>query len=226
MSSDKYDTENQSELVHPVLLLAEGKSDVSFLMKLLSDRGVGGLHFAFPTDVTGGFGKTGFGKYLNILPTRTGFERLKAILILYDNDSDPAAEFVAARNSVSANESYSVPTEPIILANAQPDKVRLMFVPMPGVGVSGALETLLLQSTTDVAALACVDALVVCAGCGQWAHSHDAKMRLRCLISVKCKGNSDMALTHIWGKPGNPIDLTHACFDGLVETVRVVAASA
>jgi hypothetical protein len=226
LNSDKYDRENESELVHPVLLVAEGKSDVSFLMQLTDQRGVGELHFGFPTYATGGFGVSGLGRYLTNLPTRAGFKKLKAVLCFYDNDTDSAAQFTAVKNLIDPNDPYSVPTTPLDLGAQQENKVRVMFVPMPGVGLPGALETLLLQSAAaETVASACVDELVTCAGCVGWSPSHAAKMRLRCLIAVKCRGNSDMALTNIWGKPGSPIDLGHACFDGLVETVRAVAAS-
>jgi hypothetical protein len=227
LNSDRYDEENQRELVHPVLLLAEGKSDASFLMRLFAERGVGELHFGFPTDATGGPGISGLGRHLSSLPVRPGFRRLRAALVFYDNDADPAARFVAVRNLVETTDPYSVPATPMDLGAPHADAVRLMFVPMPGVHVPGALETLLLQSATaEAAALACVDDLAVCtACCADWSPSHVAKMRLRCLIAVKCEGKSDMTLTHIWGKAGNPIDLNHACFNGLVETVRAVAAS-
>ncbi len=223
MNSDKYDRENSAELGHPVFLLAEGKSDVSFLKHLLEARHIGGLHYGFPTSETGGGGFDGFGPYVSSLPTRTGFKKLKAILVLYDNDSDPAAAFGRVGGLVSPADPYSIPVAPNTLGPVSVDMARVMLVPMPGVGVNGALETLLLQSAaTSAATLNCVDAFAVCAGCGNWAHSHDAKMRLRCLIAAKCRGNSDIALTHIWGKAGNPIDLNHVCFDALVQLVSDV----
>ena len=226
LNLDKYDTENAAELVHPVLLLSEGKSDASFLTHLIGQRDVAALHIGFPTDITGGFGKTGFGKFLASLPARTGFENLKSILLLYDNDDDPHAAFMAVRALVSPGDPYSIPATPMNLAEAEKNKVRLMFVPMPEVGQPGTLETLLLQSATASAdALRCVDDLVKCAECASWPPSAAAKMRLRCLIAVKCQGHSDITLTHVWGKAGNPIDLTHACFDELVQTVRDVVAT-
>lgn len=227
MSLDKYDTENASALIHPVLLLSEGKSDTSFLQHLAEQRGIVSLHYGFPTDVTGGFGKTGFGRFLAGLPARTGFSNLKAILVLYDNDNDPEEEFRSVCALVNADDPYIIPVTPMNLGIAQENRTRLMFVPMPGVGQTGALETLLLQSTTGTSedTLKCIDELVACADCSTWPPSASAKMRLRCLISVRCRGNSDITLTHVWRTPDNPIDLAHACFDGLVQTIRDVLAS-
>ena len=228
MSSDKYDIENGSELVYAVLLLAEGKADVSFLMQLMTNREIAGLHFGFPTDTTGGFGITGLGKYLGNLPAKTGFDKLKAILVLYDNDNDPAAQFAAVRALINPEDPYVIPGAPLTLAQAEHGKKRLMFLPMPGLDTMGALETLLLESAStggSADALACIDELTDCAGCGNWPPSLDAKMRLRCLIAVKCQGNSDVTLTHVWGKTGNPIDLTHACFDAIAQTIRDVVAT-
>jgi len=226
LSSDKYEAENSADLTHPALMLAEGKADVSFLMHLLEERGVTAIHFGFPTDATGGFGVTGFGRYLSGLPARAGFKKLKAVIVLYDNDNDPAAKFAEVSALVDPNDPYSVPNAPLVLANADAEKVRLLFLPMPGVGVNGALETLLLQSAAANSAesVACVDTLVTCARIEGWPPSPLAKMRLRCLISVRCQGNSDVTLTHIWGKAGNPVDLTNACFDRIVQTVRDVVA--
>jgi hypothetical protein len=34
-----------------------------------------------------------------------------------------------------------------------------------------------------------------------------------------------MALTNIWNKPGNPVNLDHACFDGLAATIRDAIAA-
>jgi hypothetical protein len=125
------------------------------------------------------------------------------VLIFCDNDSDPATRFGTVRNLIQATDRYSIPDEPMRLGAAQDGKVRLMFVPLPGRDLLGGLETLLLQSAVnEKAALDYVAALVACAGCEGWTPSHDAKMRLRCLISVKCRGNSDMTLTNIWGWTG------------------------
>ena len=226
MSLDKLDTENQRELVHPVLLVGEGKADVSFLIQLMRHRGLPDLHFGFPTDATGGFGFPGLGKFLSTLPARTGFSNLKALVVIYDNDSDPNRAFNDLVELVDPTDSYEVPATPMQLADANGDRVRLMFVPMPGVGVTGALETLLLQSSSGNAApLACVEAFAICGACTDWAPSHQAKMKLRSLIAISCEGNSDMTLTHIWGKPGNPINLADTCFDALVASIAAVVAA-
>ena len=137
MSLDKYDSANISEIAQSVLLLAEGKADVSFLMHLLNQRQVTGVHFGFPTDATGGFGVGGIGRYLSGLPARTGFDKLKAALILYDNDSDAEAAFASVRALIDPVDPYSIPAAPLMLAAPDGNKVRLMFVPMPGVGVNG-----------------------------------------------------------------------------------------
>ena len=152
MSSDKYETENGAEIVHSVLLLAEGKADVSFLMHLLQQRQIGSAHFGFPTDATGGFGLNAFGKYLSSLPARTGFKKLRAVLVLYDNDSDAAAAFATVRGLIDPSDPYSVPNAPVTLGTVDGDKVRLMFVPMPASNTLGALETLLLQSADATSA--------------------------------------------------------------------------
>jgi hypothetical protein len=227
LSLDKYDAENQRELVHPVLIIGEGKADASFLSHLFEARQLGSLHFGFPSNVTGGFGAGAIGRYLASLPTRAGFNSLRIVIVVFDNDSNPAAQFQSIRDQIDPNDPYTTPDQPLDIPAAEPDKVRLLFIPMPGIGMNGALESLLLQSTSaHGGARACVDALTVCAGCNDWSTSHDAKMRLRCLIAVKCQGNSDMALTNIWNKPGNPIDLAHACFDPFVQKVREAVALA
>jgi hypothetical protein len=226
LNFDKFDTENERELQFPVLLVGEGKADASFLMKLMERRGVPNLHYGFPTARTGGFGWTGLGTFLTALQPRAGFREIRAVAIFYDNDNDPAAMFQSVLAKVDAVDLYSVPAAPLELAAADGLKKRVMFVPMPQVGTPGAMETLLLQSAVASAqALACVDTFAICAAIDGWDASHRAKMRLRSLIAAKCKGNSDLTLTNIWGATGNPIDLMHPCFDELVQTVRNVVAA-
>ena len=226
LNLDKWDAENTSELVYPVLLLTEGKSDASFLTKLCDQREVGGVHFGFPTRAHG-FGQPGFPRYLSDLPIRTGFQSLCAVVMVYDNDSDPMAAFQTV-NGFADPEIYSLPAKPMSLSDDQSGKVRLMLSPMPGIDQPGALETLLIQAVTTTAAdeLRCIDTLGDCVGSADWPPAHMAKMRLRCLIAAKCPGESDTSLTYIWSKPGNPIDLDHSCFDGLVDCVRGVRDAA
>ena len=227
MSLDKLDAENQRELEFLILLVGEGKADASFLMKLMDRRGIANLHFGFPTSETGGYGWTGLGKYLSSLQPRTGFDVLRAVMVFYDNDNDPTGMFHSVRARISATDLYTLPNEPAKLSVADGQKKRTILVPMPQVGVPGAMETLMLQSAVgNGAAVACVDAFATCANVAHWDASHQAKMRLRGLIAATCRGNSDMTLTNIWSVTGNPIDLAHHCFDALVQIVNDVVAAA
>ena len=225
MNLDRLDAENQRELVHPGLLIGEGKSDASFLMRLMERRDVRNIHFGFPTEATGGYGLPALGKYLSSLLPRTGFSRLRAALVFYDNDSDPVAAFNSVRDAVDVSKPYIIPATGMVLAPPDRDKVRLMFIPMPGPGLDGAIETLMLRSVPADAASVCVDAFATCVAIHPWSASHQSKMRLRSLIAAKCRGNSDMTLTNIWNVAGNPIDLTHSCFDDVERAVRDVVAA-
>ena len=228
LSSDKLDTENTRELEFSTLLVCEGKADISFLMKLALRRGIGNLHFGFPTtDNAEAYGWTGLRKYFLGLPARPGFHALRTVAVIYDNDNDPNGAFKAIRESIDPQDVFAVPDQPLQLAAVDGEKIRVMFVPIPGLNVKGAIETLMLQSAeASVAALACVEAFAGCVQINEWDASHQAKMRLRSLIAATCRGNSDMTLTNIWSVAANPVNLSHACFDPLVDAVRTMIAAA
>jgi hypothetical protein len=140
-------------ITHKYLMLCEGMHDKQFFDHLL-------LQHSLPPFQTASFGFVGgapqnrdgidyLDKALNAIVGVAGFSNvLEAILIVADNDNDPAAAFQKLQRLIAraAAHPYPIPTAELAKAAGKPTIVVMM---LPWTGVHGALDTLCFTSAAN-----------------------------------------------------------------------------
>jgi hypothetical protein len=154
------------------------------------------------------------------LQARTGFNRLKGLLIIADNDETPDDSFKNVQRQIEKAKLPRplTPLQKAIRTNF-PCAVVVLMLPYPNVGADshGCLETLLLPAAERNLPnqQACVRIYRECVvGCGgQWSKTASSKMHLRCLLSASCPEDPNISLRHALRPERNLIPLTDPIFD-------------
>ncbi len=150
-----------------------------------------------------GSGKDGFGKVLAGLVTAN----YKAIIIVADNDGDPAGAFQNVQRQIK-EAGFTVPNRPReTVATEGLSALTVLMIPWDE--EAGCLETLCLgaANTVYIRQLECADALVKCANAEEWGIAKKSKLRMRGFLSAVCKSDPNTGLRYAWstdgGRPGN-----------------------
>lgn len=204
------------------IILFERAEDKSFLQELLK---VSGLSDKFVFHNGNGGGKDGFELVLKGLVTVNH----RTIIIVADNDGDPAEAFKNIQKQISAA-GFTVPGKPReMVATADLSPLSVLMIPWDN--ESGCLETLCLGAVNPNynSQLACADDLVTCAGADRWDIAKQSKLKMRVFLSAVCKSDPNTGLRYAWsregGRPGDifPLNGT-AVFDQIAEYFRILAA--
>jgi hypothetical protein len=201
-------------------VLGEGYEDASFVRALVAARG-GHLSFdVSPTiDIGEVGGDSGFENAVIRCEPITGFTEVSDVVILSDNDDDPAASFANvcdqienARNNGDLARNWGQATTPVNKTAGDPSMSIWMW---PSDGQNGCLETLLWQvvQNTQAKNAACVDAALQCSGADKWPTSKLDKARIRCFLSLVCRKNPGITLGTLWRDAPNLIPLNRNEFD-------------
>ncbi len=208
-----------SQLTEPYLLVVEGKSDRAFFKELFSARGISGFQIAYPdSHDSGGGGRESFGRLLSAVKLVTGFDQLKALLVVTDCDDNEAASIAIVRDQIGLAGEYGVPAEPLKLAPPPPGAgvPPVVIVMIPWHGGSGNLETLCLPAALHAWPVSAepLKQYVASTPAGSWGLSKASKARIQCLVAVNCHEDPNTPLAHVWSR-GLPcqIPVTHGCFD-------------
>src|SRR5262245_61875738 len=101
----------------PWLIVCEGGSDKAFLLELIRAHGLPEFNVYFPhrlNDDTGGWTK--FGRFLKNIQVQEDFRKnTRAILVMADNDDDPARRFAEIQDQVSIG-GFNVPAAELACA--------------------------------------------------------------------------------------------------------------
>src|SRR5690349_16232863 len=127
------------EITKPRVIICEGKADVAFFEHLISERGLPEFQ-VLPAN-----GNSRYEDTLVALSAAAGFGGISGILLVGDNDLNPAAAFQNVRTQVQRAGGYGTPLNPGEAAESAgfPDVVVMM---VPWHGSVGCLETLLLEA--------------------------------------------------------------------------------
>jgi hypothetical protein len=142
----------------------------------------------------------------------------KAVIVVADNDSNPAESFDLVQKQIRDAEKWGVPTKPregVKLDELPPVSVLML----PWDDVPGSIDTICFAAAArkrpEVAA--CVEAFVRCVKAEGWDVHNASKLRLRCLLSAACKDNPNTGLPRAWstekGRPGDLVPLDDECFN-------------
>ncbi len=216
-------------LTLPKLIICEGPSDVEFLRALIVARGLPQVCIRHTGDIykssRGGIDK--ISAFLTGIVVWEGFYDLTDILILADNDLNPAENFEKVRQQIIDAKPvatppvvYPVPDAPLTKAAGNPSITICM---MPGGNQHGNLETLCLPSarSANQAATECVAQFAQCAGADQWEEiTLRSKMEMHSLLAIQHREDPSIGLRNIWRENPAVIPLDHASFTPIAEVIR------
>lgn len=212
---DRFDAQNEGPIEEPVLILGEGKRDVSFLEHLLVSRGLIGFQSGFAG------GKDRFAEYLASLKPRTGIDRLRHLIVVGDNDTDPDRAFRGIQDQIQ-HAGFPAPEQPNdTIRGVSGPSVTVVMLPAPG--EPGNLDALLLRSVLDGTHPfhECFEAFWRCCKVNDdLAVGKASKVKLATAIAASCTSNPGCSLVWVWSEQGNPISLSHTCFDDLAHFFR------
>lgn len=210
----------------PCLVLGEGPHDRAFFRALMRARHIGGYQTVCPNDlgIEGG-GNTRWKEALNALVGTTGFETLRGLVIVADNDDNPNDAFTNVQQALHGAAEFTgppyrkfpVPNNPLDIQDGPP---AVSVVMMPGTGVRGCLENLTADVAYNAASAAirtCVDDYCSCAGFNGLSESKKSKARLRSLIACGHHANPEISSAKVWNDCPGVIPLNDHRFTSIAD---------
>jgi hypothetical protein len=213
---DRFDSANEGPIMEPVLILGEGKRDASFLAHLMEERRLGGFQVGFAA------GKDNLPEYLSSLRPRIGFDQSRHLIVVGDNDADPPKAFKRTQDHIR-DAGFPVPERLNETATSKlGPAVTVIMLPAPG--EPGNLDVLLLRSVLDGSHPLhdCFEAFWRCCEVDDLETGRTAKVKLATAIAASCTSNPGCSLVFVWSQKGNPISLSHTCFDDLERLFRAL----
>jgi hypothetical protein len=212
----------------PWLIVCEGESDKRFLNQLIQVRAIPNeFQVRCPgrePDNRGGRSK--IGPWLDAARGATGWDNIYGVLLISDNDDNPAASFDEVRASLTAGQWKAIPAAERTVATGVDlyvDTVILMLPP----GQAGSLETLCLTAAYSKWQNIKIplDTFVQAVGVNVWSANREAKMRLASLIAATCNARPDTGFVgHWWEDARYHVPLNEPVFDDLADFLRGFSA--
>jgi hypothetical protein len=207
---------SNSPIEEDLLILGEGDSDSAFFKNLCEKRNIAG----FQCENVGG--KQKFQSYLEALEGRTGFDRLKAILLVADSDDDPDERFDSVRKQIKKAKNFPHPDNPLTLAKRSGCcSTAIMMIPFGAYGPTrGCLETILYPAACTALRhlVACVDDFCRCTGADRWGSRTSVdKLKLRALLSVAWSDDPNLNLPNLVSLAKGLIPLENNVFDPIAD---------
>ena len=169
-------------------------------------------------DPNGGLGKTAIHKRLIALQTKFG--TITRVVVVVDSDDDPAQAFTDAAgqfnkaNTANPAKPYPVPVAANTVATlvGSPDTAIVL---VPGVGIQGCLDSLLLPSFEQrfPDRINCVNDFCTCMNDPDRGVTKDATLRLRALIASAYPKKPGISLANLLEEGHCPVDLAHPSFN-------------
>lgn len=210
------------------LFLCEGPHDKAFLEHLREKRGLPSFQCEAFGDVAGADnnGIDMLTQALDALPALTGFESIKRILIVADNDTSPSDSFkkvcdlIGSAGPLGNGAQYGVPQRPQTYAGTGPEIIVLM---LPWTDEPGALETLCYQASMNACPkeTGCVEEFAKCSNIESWeSPTKIAKMKLHSLIAVFHKRNPGLTPRRVWDDIPKAVPLEDTVFDNIANFLQ------
>ena len=204
----------------PVYVLCEGPADVRLVKQVLLRENLEG----FSVNYAQGYQK--FARHIQGLRTSSDWRKLRRLVIVGDNDTNPAARWRNAQDALT-DEGLPAPDRHANIVEGAHDTPSAGIFMIPRANEDGALETLLveaiLQEHQDLAE--CLLQLDDCPAteCQQWDAVKRAKMQFQTVVAITCRDDPSAGAAHIWSKTHNPIPVTSPVFNELAGFLRRAA---
>jgi hypothetical protein len=191
------------------LVVGEGSGDAAFIANLCRVRDIHGFQ------VEDARGESRFPEYLKGLLARSGYERVKGILIVGDSDDSPDDNFTKIRGYLR-DAKLPHPNSPFTLAKRDGLTVCVMLLPYNnGNAVRGCLDTILLKEIEVRKAEfgRCIDTFRACINGSVRSRNQEDKFRLRCFVAAMYPEDPNLSITFAVSPSKGLVDLGHTTFD-------------
>src|SRR4051812_10217397 len=185
----------------PWLIVCEGESDRRFFSQLIEVRQIpNDFQVRYPgrseEDKRGG--RNAIGPWLMTATIVAGWDNIRGVLIVSDNDDDPKKSFAEVIQSLSSAKWPGIPTVEDTVAKARgfPHTVIHMIPESQ----HGALETMCLTAAYSKwqNIQQPLDNFVQAVGVGAWGPTKESKMRLQSVIAATCKPRPETGFMGHW----------------------------
>jgi hypothetical protein len=153
-SPGPYARQSASPIQLDTVLLVEGRDTYEFVIALLAELGVPNLIEVRDGGGTAKRATGDFEQYLGLLPTINGFDKVEALGILRDTETNPAQAFQDVCKALTTA-GLPVPHSALQPTQSVP-RVTIMLLPDPQ--SPGMLETLCWRSLASSPIVPCVEA--------------------------------------------------------------------
>jgi hypothetical protein len=199
-----------------LLLVGEGDRDTVFFTELCRVNEITGFQFEHAKGIHR------FPEFFAGYPGWTGFDSLRALTVVADNDADAGKAFELVQRSLRGA-GLPAPNRPLEwVKRDDTPKVTILQMPFDG-GCSklGCLETLVLGAMRDAYpdAARCADQLAACTQADKWTtQSSRDKFILRSVFSSIWEDNPNCGIAQCLQTGLVPLD--HAVFQPLIELLK------
>jgi hypothetical protein len=196
----------------PFVALVEGWHEYKLIPALIRDRAL-----PIEVDVFCYKGKDNLRPFLTGFVKAPGFAELQGLAILRDADANAAGAFNSVRDTL-AHLKLPVPPAAQAVAAGPP---RVVILILPGGGLNGMVEDMLLASVGGDAALPCVDAFLGCVGAaGVPGPANASKARAHAFLAAKPNSGLRLDLAALEGY----FVLTNPALDPIQQALEAISA--
>jgi hypothetical protein len=149
------------------------------------------------------------------LRTKGELEDKSAILIVADNDDDPAKAFADIQAQIRSAEKLGVPDKPRQRAPSTAPLPPVAVLMLPWDDVAGCLETLCYQASSKKWPRngECVEDFIKCTGIGGWVPQSLSKAKMNGMIASICEEDPATSMQYVWSRKQNIVPVDDPCFE-------------
>jgi hypothetical protein len=209
-------------------ILCEGNEDAACIRNLIQTRHLTNFDVSPNIDLGSVAGNSGFENALIACEPISGFDAVREVIIVGDNDDDPTASFdqiivqLRAAKDVGQRD-WGIPAAPLLKAAGDPSVTIWMW---PSGGTQGCLETVLWQAIKARQQAAhlvlCVETALRCAGADTWSQSKQDKARIRCFLAIHFRRNPALALGNLWRDAPGLIPTTSTALTPIFQVLSAI----
>lgn len=200
----------------PVFVICEGGADEQMLERVAAREGITTMQF---------YDAKGCGKFeevVRVVKATTGYDQVRRLVLVGDNDADLTRRWRGAKNALVAN-GFAGPSAPGELTTGSPSTAIYM---LPSAVRVGALETLLLDALLEARLdiWRCLDDLFDCVpSAATWTVSRQDKARLMTALAMTIKDPCAGPQYHWRSENRSPILASAKAFDRVAEFLKRAA---
>ena len=211
--------EDPSRFDNPIYVLCEGPADVSLVRRVIERENLEGFSVRYAK------GYERFSQRVSGLKVSRDWRKLRSLLIIGDNDTDPLSRWQNAHDALTSEGLPAPDNHGEIVGGI----VSTGIFMLPRANADGTLETLLVEAILREHPLleSCLQQLDECpvTECDQWDAVKRAKMQFQTAVAITCRDDPSASARYIWSKTHNPVPIASPVFDELAQFLRRARAA-